>query len=523
MDKTSNKREELILTIDSGTQSIRAALVNLKGEIIDIVKTPIEPYFSKNPGWAEQEPEYYWEMLCKTCQSLFNLTGSLKENVIGVSVTTLRNTIVNVDKNGDSLRPAIVWMDQRKADSKNILPSVLRPVLKAVKLHDFIDGIICDCEANWIRQNQPDLWDKTHKYLLLSGYFNFKLTGEFSDSVGSNVGYLPINNKTYQWAGKYDFKWKLFPIEKEKLPDLIKPGENMGQITAKASDETGIPKGLPVIAAASDKACEILGAGCLTPETACLSFGTLASINTATSRYVELQPFLPPFPAAVPDLYYTEVQLIRGFWMVSWFKEQFGHKERKEAQEEHVIPEILFERLIRDVPPGSMGLVLHPHWTPGPTTAFYAKGSIIGFGDVHTRAHVYRAIIEGLIFGLKEGALLTEKKNKVPITRLRVSGGGSLSDTAMQTAADIFGKPAQRPLTHETSIVGAAIDAAVGLKRFSDFEAAVKEMTGVKEVFDPIEENYKMYQELYERVYSKISKQLLPLFKAIQEITGYPE
>ncbi len=518
-----NKKQELILTIDAGTQSIRAALVDLKGQIIDLVKTPIDPYFSEFPGWAEQKPEYYWEMLCKSCRTLLTNTGDLKKNIAGVSITTQRATVVNVDKDGNALRPAIVWLDQRKADSEKILPSVLRPVLKAVKLHNFVDGVISNCQINWIKQNQPDIWEKTHKYLLLSGYLNFKLTNEFIDSVGSNVGYLPINAKTYQWAGKNDLKWKLFPVEKEKLPNLVKPGQRLGTITEKAGKETGIPTGLPVIAAASDKACEILGAGCLTPETACLSFGTIATVNTSIQRYVELQALVPPYPAAVPDQYYTEVAIMRGFWMVTWFKEQFGLKEKLEAEKTGVTPEMLFEKIIRDVPPGSMGLVLQPHWSPGPHMERYAKGSIIGFGDVHTRGHLYRAMIEGLIYGLKEGAQLTEKKNKVPITQLRISGGGSQSDTAMQIAADIFGVPAQRPHTHETSVIGAAIDAAVGLKLFPDFESAVKEMTGVKKVFEPIKENCRIYKDLYENVYTRISKKLMPLYKEIQQITRYPE
>jgi sugar (pentulose or hexulose) kinase len=516
-------KEELILTIDAGTQSIRAALVDLKGQIIDLVKTPIEPYFSEFPGWAEQKPEYYWDMLCQSCQTLLEKTGDLKNNIAGVSITTQRATVVNVDKEGNSLRPAIVWLDQRKADSGKVLSSALRPLLKAVKLHNLVDGAISSCQINWIKQNQPDIWEKTHKYLLLSGYLNFKLTNEFTDSVGSNVGYLPVNTKTFLWAGKHDVKWKLFPAEKEKLPDLVKPGEQIGTITEKAGKETGIPTGLPVIAAASDKACEILGAGCMTPETACLSFGTIATVNTAINRYVEIKTFVPPLPAAVPGQYYTEVAIMRGFWMVTWFKEQFGLKEKLEAEAAGVTPEMLFEKIIRDVPPGSMGLMLQPHWSPDPHMERYAKGSIIGFGDVHTRGHLYRAMIEGLIYGLREGAQLTEKKNKVPITQLRISGGGSQSDTAMQIAADIFGVPAQRPHTPETSVIGAAIDAAVGLNLFPDFDSAVKAMTSIKDVFEPIEENRRLYKDLYENVYTKISKKLMPLYKEIQAITKYPE
>ena len=232
---------------------------------------------------------------------------------------------------------------------------------------------------------------------------------------------------------------------------------------------------------------------------------------------------MPPFPSAIPNQYYTEVAVMRGLWMVTWFKEEFGLQERMQALEEKVSPEELLEKLIKDVPPGSMGLMLQPYWMPGPDLASAAKGSIIGFGDIHTRSHLYRAIIEGLVFALKEGALLTEKKTKIPITQIRTSGGGSQSDSIMQITADIFGIPVERPHTHETSTLGAAIDAAMGLKMFSSFETAVKEMTRVSRVFEPVRENCEIYENLYQKVYTKIYKRLLPLFKEIKEISGYPE
>ncbi|MBN1363903.1 MAG: FGGY-family carbohydrate kinase [Syntrophaceae bacterium] len=522
MSPEKNKSQELILSIDAGTQSIRAALINVEGNILDIVKTPIQPYFSQHPGWAEQQPDYYWEVFCKTTNQLLQKQENLKKDIRGVTITTQRATMVNVDKNGNALRPAIIWLDQRKADSRQILPGFLRPVLKTVKLLDTVEGVIQDCEANWICQQQPDIWEKTHKYLVLSGFFTHRLTGEFVDSVANNIGYLPFNKKTYQWAGKYDFKWLIFKIGKEKLPDLVKPSEILGKITKKASAETGIPEGLQVFAAGSDKGCEILGSGCLTPETGCLSFGTIATFDVATSKYVELLPMMPPYPASVPDAYYTEVSIFRGFWMVSWFKEEFGLQECLLAEKKDEPPEKFFDSLIQNVPAGSLGLMLQPYWTPGRGIDAFAKGSVIGFGDVHNRAYLYRAILEGLVYGLREGGELTQRKTKVPVTRLKVSGGGSQSDAAMQITADVFGMAAERPHTFETSALGAAIDAAVGLKIYSDFPSAVRGMTRTGKVFEPIKNNQTLYDNLYRKVYLKMYERMKPLFKEIRDITGYP-
>jgi sugar (pentulose or hexulose) kinase len=336
------------------------------------------------------------------------------------------------------------------------------------------------------------------------------------------IGTIPFDVKRSDWAGKRDFKWSLFPVERDKLPQLVRPTELLGQVTTRAADETGIPAGLPVIAASNDKACDVIGSGCLSPERACISFGTTATLNTQISRYVELRPFMPPYPSAIPGEFYTEIIVVRGMWLVSWFKDEFGLQERQLAEGTNVSAEELLEKLVRDVPPGSMGLVCQPYWTPGPDLAPCTKRAIFGFGDVHTRAHVYRAILEGLVFALKEGAQLTEKKNKVPITEIRATGGGSRSNAIVQMTADIFGLPVQRSHTPETSILGAAMDAAVGLNLYPDVAAAARGMTRDGDLFVPNPENERIYRDLYERVYLKTYDRLLPLYRNIQRITGYP-
>ena len=413
---------ELILAIDAGTQSIRAALVDPSGQIRHLVKTPIDPYFSEHPGWAEQQPAYYWQTLCETCRRLFDSADYNKDNILAVTLTTQRGTYINVDRDGNALRPAIIWLDQRKASIKGIIPAFYVPFLKVVKLYGMVEFATQYCRSNWIKQNQPDIWEKTYKFLCLSGYLTHRMTGEFRDSAGNIIGTMPFDVKTFSWARKGDLKWKLFAWRKRSFRTWS-TRVNCWDISPKRPPRTqAFPKGLPLIAASNDKACEVIGAGCLTPDTACISFGTIATINTQNKNYVELRRLMPPYPSAIPGQFYSEVGVTRGLWMVSWFKQEFGLQERLLARDGEAQPEVLFEELIRERTAGSMGLVLQPYWTPGPELASYAKGSIIGFGDIHTRAHLYRAIIEGLVFALKEGAQLTEKKNGVPMTRVGRAG-----------------------------------------------------------------------------------------------------
>lgn len=518
-----NHQDPLILAIDNGTQSVRALLFDTRGNLVGKGKQDIEPYFSERPGWAEQHPEYFWENLGKACELLWQNTAAKPGQVAGVTLTTQRGTVINLDENGKPLRPAIVWLDQRHARVDGPVPGPWGWLFRLLRLGPTIDRFREKTQANWIAQNQPEIWAATRHFLLLSGYLNYRLTGQFRDSVGSQVGYIPFDYKRHRWAGRHDFKWKTMPVKPHQLPDLVKPGEKIGELTPEAAAHLGLPEALPVIAAASDKACEILGSGGLSPDIGCMSYGTTATINTTSQRYVEPVRMMPPYPSALPGHYSTEVMIYRGFWMVSWFKREFGLREQKLAEQQGIEPEVLFDELVRSVPAGSMGLMLQPYWSPGVRQPGpEAKGSIIGFGDVHTRSHIYRAILEGLAYALREGKERIEKRSGVPIRKLRVAGGGSQSDAAMQLTADLFGLPAERPHTYETSGLGAAIDAAVGLGLHPDFETAVRQMTRVGEVFHPHAETQQLYDRLYREVYLKMYPQLQPLYRKIREITGYP-
>ncbi len=511
-----------LLAIDVGTQSARAIVFDLDGNICAKAQVHIDPYFSEQPGWAEQEPDVYWRAVSEACQNLWK-EGADPASIACVTLTTQRATVVNVGADGKPLRPAIVWMDQRRAENLPPISGLWGLAFKLAGVTDTIADFQARCQSNWVATHQPEIWSKTHKSLLLSGYLSYLLTGAYVDSTACQVGYVPFDFKKLSWAGKKDWKWQAVPMTIEQLPELRKPGESLGDLTAAAASALGLPAGLPVIAAAADKACEVLGAGCLEPHQACLSFGTTATLNTTRKKHLEVIPYIPPYPAASPDAYNNEIQIYRGFWMISWFKEQFAQKEQAIADDRGVTAEELFDEMIAKIPPGSLGLMLQPYWSPGVREPGpEAKGSVIGFGDVHGRAHFYRAILEGLIYALREAREKTEAKGKVKITDLRIAGGGSQSDIAMQISADIFNMPAMRPHIYETSALGAAINAAVGLGYHKDYATALSAMTRTGDVFQPNPQSVKIYEELYTRVYKKMYPQLQSLYKEIRDITGYP-
>ena len=515
--------KDIILAIDNGTQSVRALLFDLRGNLLHVSQVLIEPYVSPQPGWAEQDPDLCWTAVCDACQQLWVESNIPKEAIAGVGLTTQRATVVNVDKNGKPLRPAITWLDQRRTEGLKPVGGLWGLAFSLARMKETAAYLQAEVEANWITRHQPEIWAQTYKFLYLSGYLTYRLTGRFVESIGCQVGYMPFDYKRQDWSKSWDWKWQVIPVERRMLPELTPPTQPLGQITPAASEATGIPAGLPLIAAAADKACEVIGSGALNPHIGAISYGTTATINSTHKKYVEVIPLIPPYPSAVPDAYSLEVQVFRGFWMVSWFKEQFGSRERRLAREQGMIPEELFDELVDEVPPGSMGLTLQPFWSPGiRVPGPEAKGAIIGWGDVHTRAHMYRAILEGLAYSLREGKERTEKRSRIPITELRVAGGGSQSDAALQITADIFGLPVSRPHVYEASGLGAAIDVAVGLELHPDFETAVAAMTRLGDTFEPYPHHHELYNALYNGVYKKMYKQLKPLYETIRDITGYP-
>ena len=515
--------KDLILAIDNGTQSVRALVFDLQGNLLAKSRLPLQAYFSTQPGWAEQHPQYFWKQLCQACQGLWAQGTVDKEAIAGVALTTQRSTLINLDKNGQPLRPAIVWLDQRRTLGVKPVGGLWGLAFLVSGMRETVAYLQAEAEANWLHKHQPEIWDQTHKFMYLSGYLTYRLTGRYIDSVGSQVGYMPFDYKALHWAGKFDWKWQAVPMDASLLIELAPPASPLGEITPEAAEATGIPGGLPLIAAAADKACEVIGSGCLEPHIGCLSYGTTATFCTTHQKYIEPIPLIPPYPAAVPGAYCMESQIYRGFWMVSWFKQEFGLHEMRLAEQQGIEPEELFDELVGQVPPGSMGLVLQPYWSPGlKFPGPEAKGAIIGFGDVHTRAHLYRAILEGLAYALREGKECQEQRSHAPVTELRVSGGGSQSNAAMQLTADIFDLPAARPHLYETAGLGAAMDAAVGLGLHAGFPQAVQAMTRVARVFEPDPENKGIYDGLYTQVYQQMYARLRPLYERIREITGYP-
>lgn len=502
----------LILSLDIGTQSIRAMIFDKEGNQIKKVRKAFDPYFSVKFGYAEQHAEFYWEKTVETINSLKEISEEMWGDIIAIAPTTMRDVIVTLDENMQPTRPAILWMDRREASIPHI-PSKQKAIFKAVGMYDTVIKTAKGIRTNWIIDNEPEVWAKTKKAVLLSAYIHYKLTGTLVDSVASSIGHIPFDYKKKRWYKQSHLQRPLFKMSFDMLYDLIEPGEKVGEgLTAEVSQVLELPRGLPVIATGSDKGTETLGTGCSDEKTASISFGTTATVQLTTKNYVEPIMFLPAYPAVYPHRYNPEIQIYRGYWMISWFIEQFGYDEQHEAKKAGICAEKHMDRYINRIGPGSDGLIVTPYWGAGLRHP-EDKGAIAGFTESHTRGHVYKAMIEGINFALYEGMKSLEKKTGVKIEKVMVSGGGTSSCEVCQLTADMFGIPVGRVQTYETSGLGAAICGFVGMKEFANFDEAIKSMVHPEKPFMPNAEKHRIYGRIFKERYVKVPKALRPIFK----------
>ena len=508
----------LVLTFDIGTQSARCLLVNETGGFEDMVQQKYEtPYVSKQPGWAEQRPDFYFDAIADLSKKLLARNRDKLDRLIAVSLTCIRDTVLCLDSDNRPLRDIILWLDERQADDKGQLPPLKSALFSLVGMGEPARILFRATAANWLMQNEPDLWANTAKYVMLPAYLHYRLTGVLVDSVANMIGHMPFDYKNRRWMKENDLSRCVCNVPQNKLCDLVPSGEAIGPITEEASARTGIPAGLPLIAAGSDKGCETLGLSVVHPDRAAVSFGTTATLQMAVKDYFEPQPFMPAYPAVPNDLYNPEFEVFRGFWMLSWFIEQFGAADRREADKRGISTEQYLDEQIEAIPPGCDGLLLQPFWTPGITNP-NARGAIVGFADYHTRYRLYRAMIEGVCLELYHGLSTMEKRSKQAVLALYAGGGGARSNVVCQIAADVFGLPVSRIQTHEASTIGAAMVAFVAQGVFSDYDDAIAHMVQMKETFAPSAENHEVYMNYYKAAYTKLPGRLHPVEKALAAI-----
>ena len=492
--------KDYILSVDVGTQSTRATVFAKDGTVVTHAKKNSQPYYRLKAGWAEVPANQYWEDTCDVLNQVRADIGDDKDRLRAMSIAAARDNLLALDENNEPIRDWFIWLDVRRATGiEDVLKKELNFVDKVIykSKGEFFKEVAERSKFNWMRLHEPESHARAKTYVTISGHLTYKLCGIFKDSHGMQVGYLPYDFKNKNW---YNLKtvYRILGVRRDQLVDLVHPGEEIGKITEEAAKVTGLPP-VFLIAAAGDKMCETLGSGVFDDSSATISYGTLATIGTTSNQYRDdnkLRYYI--FPSCVQDSWNWEYNVYRGYWLISWYCRLFAQgRELTEFLED------MNERAAK-IPPGSNGIFVFPFWTIQTGTYPHAKGMISGITDSQNPDHLYRAIMEGLAYALREGLeIMTEKSHKKP-EKIYIVGGGSHSDVAMQITADVFNLPCIRKESTEVGSVGTAMVAAVGSGLYDSYEEAINVMSADKDVFTPKPENVKIYDEIYHEIYQKV-------------------
>lgn len=474
-----------LMGVDVGTQSAKVVIFDLSGKIVCEGKQALRKMDIPAPLLAEHPDDDLWDSLkvaFRRAMADFTQLGGRGEDILAMGVCIIRCCRVLLKKNGELAYPVINWMDKR----------LNRP-------YEYIDA-----------------YKDVHYVTTTSGYITHRLTGEFKDTCANYIGWWPMDNDTLDWS-KDPEAWKSCNLTRDRVFDVVKPGEILGHLSEIAAKEVGLPSGIPVVATAHDKAVEALGAGSLDEGVALISLGTYIGAMVHSKANLKDAKNFWPLRRRLGRYLYECMGVRRGMWTISWFRDQFGAAALAEAEEKgHSIEELLNQEASR-VPAGSEGLITIHDWAP-PSEAEFRKGAMIGFDGRHTRAHMYRSVLEGIAFTMKNHMDKMADELKVPFRHLIISGGGANSDLFMQIFADVFGVPTSRNAMKGSAAVGCAINAGMAVGAFNDYEQATAQMVQTGDSFTPKMDNHRFYNALNEDIYKQVNQYLDPLLQRLSPL-----
>lgn len=465
------KRDVYFIGVDSGSQSTKVSIINQRGEIVCGASQPLRPMINRAPGWVEHPDDDLWDSLkAATRRAMLEFKGD-PADILGIGLCSIRCCRVFMKKDGSLAAPVMSWMDVR---------------------------------AYVPYEDEPGIGYTGST----SGYLSFRLTGELRDTIANAYQYqFPVDMTTWKWS-EDQAHFSSFRIPREKLLEMVLPGEEVGRVSKEAAAETGLPAGLPVVATANDKAVEALGSGLIEPNVALLSLGTYITSMVFGDRLMPATDHMWTNLSCVPHRYLYESNGIRGgMWHISWFKGVIGEELAEKARSEGRSVEELLEREAAAVPAGSHGLLTVPDWL-APATQLHRKGVMIGFDQRHTRGHMYRSFMEAIAMTMKNNLDAMDREAGVVPKKLIVCGGGSNSDLFMRVVADTFGVTAVRNVINGAAGLGSAICVAVAAGVYGGFDEAVRGMVRQRDEFACDSANVETYQRINEGAFQGLPAML---------------
>ncbi|MDQ7841946.1 MAG: xylulokinase [bacterium] len=506
----------LILAHDLGTTGNKATLFRDDGKL---VASAFAGYETRYPAinWAEQDPSDWWKAFCRSSRQLLAQAGVEAREIGVVSFSGQMMGCLPVDVGGRPLRPSIIWADQRAEGEAQLLRErVGEETVYGLTGHRISPAYSLE-KILWVRDHEPEIFRQTHKVLHAKDYLIYRLTGEFVTDYSDASGMNAFDLQARTWAPQI---LDAVGVPAEILPTLRSSIDVVGEVRPEAAGEAGLAPGTPVVMGGGDGPCAAVGAGVVRQGTAYNYVGSSSWIALATAAPIqdpERRTF--NFHHLDPRMIMPTGTMQTAGGSYQWFRNQLGGLEAQEARERGVDSYEILDREAEAIPPGAGNLIYlpylmgerAPHWNPR------ARGAFIGLTMTHTRAHMTRAVLEGVAFNLRI-ILDAFRRQGAGIEQMRLIGGGARGRLWRQIIADVYGLPVLRPrYLEEATSLGAAVAGGIGVGLIKDFSVA-EQLVEIVEVQSPDPAAGRRYAELYP-VFCDAYTALVPIFERLARAT----
>jgi xylulokinase len=461
-----------------------------------------QAFSSPQPGWAEQDPRDWWRACGIAVKKALRQSGVRAEEIACVGFSGQMHGAVLLDAAGEVVRPALIWCDQRtekqsrdlseKFGTDRLIQLTCNPPLTNFTLTKLL----------WVRENQPELWTRVRYVMLPKDYVRFRLTGDRAIDQADASGTLLLDVAKRTWSAEV---LSGTGIEKDFLPALYESPEICGKLNAEGAAATSLKIGTPVVAGAGDQAAGAVGMGIVRAGVVSATIGTSGVVFAATDRpALDPRGRLHTFCHAIPGRWHVMGVTQAAGLSLRWFRDTFGVAAAGSSGSVRDPYEFLSEEAVAAAP-GAEGLLWAPYLMGERTPHLdpNARGALVGIRPSHRRAHILRAILEGVAFSLKDSFSIFDEM-KVPVTKIRLGGGGARSALWRQIQADVYAHEVELVAAEEGAAYGAAILAAVGARYFASVDEACDAVVHVASRVAPnlaasavLQKTYAAFRRLY--------------------------
>lgn len=489
--------DRLLLGIDIGTSACKVAVFNENGAVLALTNESYSVYYPQ-PGWVEQDADEWWEAICKGIQQVLQADGVSAEKICGIGVDGQSWSAIPVDRGGNALSRTPIWMDTRAREiCQRIKNEVGEENIFQLAGNDFLPSYTTP-KMLWFKEEMPEVFAKTWKFLQSNSYIVLKLTGEISQDLSQGYGIHFFDMKKLRYNEEMAQR---LGLSAELLPPLYQCDQVVGRVTKEAAALTGLLEGTPVVAGGLDAACGALGAGVYQAGQTQEQGGQAGGMSICTDQAISHKKLILS-PHVVPGMWLLQGGTVGGGGVLRWLRQEFGAGQS-------------FDEMTAEaekVGAGSDGLLFLPYmagerspiWNPD------AQGVLYGLSFDKTRGHVIRAMLEGVAYSLEHN-LRTASEAGAKFTVLNAMGGASNSRLWTQIKADVTGRTIQVPASDTATTSGAAILAGIGCGIYHGYDEAINRTITITRTHEPDSENHKRYQLAMER-YLALSERLEQTF-----------